>query len=192
MSRGVRIALVILAITLFMCCVAGLGLTLLGTRLVGRAFITDPERVHSIGSQIADYEVPAGYEEMFAMNMMGVKVVALGSGASTSDLMMIMLMQFPGGIEISRQEMERQLEQALARQMGLASADMEVVGHEETTISGESITLTVREGTTDYGERLRQITGVFPGKSGPTILMIAGEVSAWDEQTVERFIASIK
>jgi hypothetical protein len=192
MSRGVRVVLIILAVALFMCCVTGLGLTLLGTRLIGRAFITNPERVHSIGGQIADYTVPAGYEEMFAMNMMGVKMVALGSGSSTSEFMMIMLMQFPGGMQISRQEMERQIEQALARQMGLGSADMEVVGHEETTIRGESVTLTVREGNTDYGERLRQITGVFPGKSGPTILMIAGEVSAWDEQVVERFIASIE
>ncbi len=191
MSRGVRVALIILAIVLFLCCVAGLGLTLLGTRLIGRAFITNPERVHSIGGQIADYKVPDGYEEMFAMNMMGVKMVALGSGSSTSEFMMIMLMQFPGGMEISRQEMERQIEKALARQMGLGSADMEVVGHEETAINGEAITLTVREGTTDYGERLRQITGVFPGKGGPTLLMIAGEVSAWDEETVEKFIASI-
>jgi hypothetical protein len=191
MSRGLRVALVVLAIALFLCCVAGLGLTLLGTRLVGRAFITNPERVHSIGGQIADYEVPAGYKEMFAMNM-GVKMVALGSGSSTSDFMMIILMQFPGGMEISQQEMERQIEQALAHQMGFGSADMEVVGHQETTIKGESVTLTVREGTASYGEQLRQVTGVFPGKSGPTILMIAGEVAAWDDKTVDEFIASIR
>jgi hypothetical protein len=191
MSRGLRVALVVLAIALFLCCVAGLGLTLLGTRLVGRAFITNPERVHSIGGQIADYEVPAGYKEMFAMNM-GVKMVALGSGSSTSDFMMIVLMQFPGGMEISQQEMERQIEQALAHQMGFGSADMEVVGHQETTIKGEPVTLTVREGTASYGEQLRQVTGVFPGKSGPTILMIAGEVAAWDDKTVDEFIASIR
>jgi hypothetical protein len=105
--------------------------------------------------------------------------------------MMITLMQFPAGMDISRQEMERQIEQALARQVGLGSADMQVVGRQEITVKGEPITLTVREGTSDGGDRLRQLTGVFPGKSGPTMLVIMGEVSAWDEKMVERFITSI-
>jgi hypothetical protein len=192
MSRGLKIALILVAITLFCCCVAGLGTALLGTRLVGRAFITNPERVQAVGSQIADYDVPPGYQEMFAMNMMGIKMVAMDPSSPTSAFVMIMLMQFPPGMEVSRGEMERQIEQALARQTGLGSAEMTSVGQEEATIKGEPVTLTVREGVTDRGEHLRQVTGLFEGKGGPVVLMISGDVTAWDQEMMDEFIASIR
>jgi hypothetical protein len=107
--------------------------------------------------------------------------------------MMIMLMQFPPGMEASQGEIERQIEQALARQTGLGSADMTSVGQEEMTINGEPVTLTVREGVTDRGDQLRQVTGIFKGKEGgPTMLMITGEAKTWDQVMVDEFIASIR
>jgi hypothetical protein len=172
--------------------VAGLGITLLGTRLFGQAFITEPERVQSVGREIASYQVPPGYEEVLAMKMLGAEVVTIGPSDADADFVMIMLMQFPGGMEISQAEMERQLEQALARQVGWGNADMQMVGHEETRIKGETVDLTVREGAREDGERLRQISGVFPGNQGPAILLIVGEVAAWDRETVNQFIASIE
>jgi hypothetical protein len=190
MSRGLKVALVVTAIVLFLCCVAGLGATFLGTRLVGRVFITNPERVQAVGRQIADYEVPAGYAEMFAMNVMGLKMVAI-SPSTSSDYLIIMLMQLPAGIQISREEMERQIEQALARQTGLDSADM-TSEDQETRIKDELVTLTVREGTTQDGQRMRQVTGLFEGKGGPAVLMVMGETATWDSTLVDRFIASIR
>ena len=192
MSRGLRIALVLIAIALFFCCVACLGATLLGTRLAGRAIITNPDRVQAVGNQIADYDVPPGHEEMFAMNMLGMKLVAIGPSNPTTDYTMIMLMQFPAGMDVSRQQMERQVEQALARQIGLSSADMTSVGKEETVIKGAPVTLTVREGTTNRGERIRQLTELFDGNTGPTMLMITGDVNTWDQAMVDDFIASIR
>jgi hypothetical protein len=191
MSRGLRTALILAAIVLFCCCVAGLGGTLLGTRVFGRALITNPDRVQAVGREIADYDVPSGYQELFAMNMLGVKIVAIGP-AAPADFMMIMLMQLPSGLEVSQSEMERQIEQALARQTGLARADMTEVGEEEALIKGEPVTLIVREGVTDDGEQMRQVTGLFEGKDGPALLMVAGEVDAWDTEMVDRFIASIR
>jgi len=191
MSRGLRTALILTAIVLFCCCVAGLGGTLLGTRVFGRALITNPDRVQAVGREIADYDVPSGYQELFAMNMLGVKIVAIGP-AAPADFMMIMLMQLPSGLEVSQSEMERQIEQALARQTGLARADMTEVGEEEAIIKGEPVTLIVREGVTDDGEQMRQVTGLFEGKGGPAVLMVAGEVDAWDPEMVDRFIASIR
>ena len=191
MSRGLRTALILAAIVLFCCCVAGLGGTLLGTRVLGRALITNPDRVQAVGREIADYDVPSDYQELFAMNMLGVKIVAIGP-AAPADFMMIMLMQLPSGLEVSQSEMERQIEQALARQTGLARADMTEVGEEEAIIKGEPVTLIVREGVTDDGEQMRQVTGLFEGKDGPALLMVAGEVDAWDPEMVDRFIASIR
>ncbi|UCC87670.1 MAG: hypothetical protein JSV81_22920 [Anaerolineales bacterium] len=192
MSRGLRVVLLVVAVALFLCCVAGLGVTLLGTRLVGRAFITNPDRVQAVGRAIADYEVPPDYEEIFAMNIMGVKMVAIGPADPAADILLIMLMQFPGGVDISREEMERQVRRALARQTGLGSADMTSVGQEEVVIKGETITLEVREGANDRGQNLRQISGLFQGKGGPAMLMVTGEVASWDQAMLDRFIESIR
>jgi hypothetical protein len=103
MSRGLRIALVLVAIVLFLCCVAGLGMTLLGTRLAGRAFITNPDRVRAVGHEIADYDVPPGYDEMFAMDVLGMQMVAIGPRDPATDTMAIMLAQFPAGVGFSQQ-----------------------------------------------------------------------------------------
>jgi hypothetical protein len=192
MSRGLRIALILAAIVLFLCCVAGLGVTLLGTRLVGRAFITNPDRVQAVGREIADYDVPPGYDEMFAMNVMGMQMVAIGPHDPAADTMAIMLMQFPAGVGISQQEIERQMKQALARQMGLGGANMAVVGQEQAVIKGEPVTLTVREGTTESGEQIRQVTGLFQGRGGLAMLMVMGEATAWDQAMLDRFMASIR
>ena len=192
MSRGARAALILTAILLFLCCVGGLGLTLLGTRLIGRVFITNPDRVRAVGQQIADYDVPADYEEMLAMNVMGIKMVAIGSTTPSPSFMMIVLMQFPRGLGVTQEEMERQIEQAMARQGGLGDADMTIVGQEETTIKGEPVTLTVREGTTGGGEHLRQMSGLFQGNGGPAMVMVIGETAVWDQPAVDLFIASIR
>jgi hypothetical protein len=192
MSRGLRIALVLVAIVLFLCCVAGLGVTLLGTRLVGRAFITNPDKVQAVGREIADYDVPAGYDEMFAMNVLGMQMVAIGPRDTAADTMAIMLAQFPAEVGFSQQEIERQMKQALARQIGLGGANMTIVGQEQVVIRGEPVTLTVREGTAEDGEPMRQVTGLFQGKGGPAMLMVIGEVNTWDQAVLDRFIASIR
>jgi hypothetical protein len=102
-----------------------------------------------------------------------------------------MLMQLPAGIQISQEEMERQIEQALARQTGLDSADM-TSEEQQTRIKGELVTLTVREGTTRDGQRMQQVTGLFEGKGGPAVLMVMGDVDTWDQPLVDNFIASIR
>jgi len=192
MSRGLKIALVVVAIALFLCCVAGLGVALLGTRLAGRAFITNPDRVAQVGGEIAGYDVPPGYEEMFAMNVAGIKMVAISPAEPVADFMVIMLMQISAGMEISREEMERQMERALAQQIGLGGADLEVVGQEQAFIKGESVTMTVREGVADDGDRLRQVTGLFQGRGGPAMLTVMGKETAWDQPLLDRFMASIR
>jgi hypothetical protein len=191
MSRGLRVALVLSAIAIFLCCVAGLGVTLLGTRLVGRAVITDPDRAQTVGNEIADYELPTGHEVMFASNIMNFKMVAIGPTVTTSDFLMFIMMQFPAGVGVNREEMERQIEQAMARQTGIGSANMRNVGQEQVVIKDETVTMTVREGTMENGEQLRQISGIFQGKGGPVMLMITGVADTWDQAMVDKFIASI-
>ena len=192
MSQGTRIVLVVLAIGLFLCCVAGLGLTLVGTRFVSRALITDPEGVAAVGEEIAGYDVPAGYAHMFAMKMAGIRMVAIGPQDSPHRYMVLTLMQFPAPVALGRADLERQLEETVRRQAGAGAVNMEVVGEAQVTVKGEPVVMTVREGPAEGGERIRQMTGLFQGKEGPTVLMVMGDVADWDQPVVDGFIASIR
>jgi len=192
MRQGTKIVLVVVVAGLFCCCVAGLGGTLLGTRLITQAIITEPARVAEVGSQIADYQVPAGYQQAFALDILGLKMVAITSGAERAAFTVLALMQFPAPAAVSRAEIERQMQQALAQQTGIGSSDLHVTGQQQVTIKGEPVTLTVREGTSADGTTVRQVTGLFQGKGGPCVLMVMGEGNDWDQPVVDQFISSIR
>jgi hypothetical protein len=175
MERSTRVILGIAAIILFLCCVAGLGFTLLGTRLMGKAIITDPDRIALVGSDIAEYDIPQGFRAAFASNVSGFKLIALGPTKDSTHFTMILIMQFPAPVSANREEVERQMRQALTQQTGMGSASLSVVD----------------EGTTSDGIHIRQITGIFDGKQGPVLLMIIGEAESWNEEMVRTFLASI-
>jgi hypothetical protein len=192
MSQGTKIVLAVVVAGLFCCCVAGLGGALLGTRLITQAIITDPARVAEVGGQIANYQVPAGYQQAFALDILGVKMIAMTSGTDRTAFTVLALMQFPAPAAVSRAEIERQMQQALAQQTGMGSPDLHVTGQQQVTIKGEPVTLTVREGTGSDGVAVRQVTGLFQGKGGPCLLMVMGEGNEWDQPAVDQFIASIR
>ena len=191
MERGTKIIIGVVAIILFLCCVAGLGFTLLGTRLMGRAIITSPEHIARVSSEIADYDTPTDFEQVFASDVSGIKLVALGPKEDNSEFTVIMMMQFPTPLAANRQEVERQMRQALSQQTGLGSAALSVVEKTEVEIKGKPVELTIQEGSTQSGLQLHQATGIFDGKQGPVLLMILGETDTWDQDMVDEFLASI-
>jgi hypothetical protein len=191
MSRSVRVILGVVAAVVFLCCVAGLGMTLLGTRLVGKAIITEPTRVAAVSKQIVSYELPPGFQEIFASDLLGFKMLAIGPADPDANLLVIMLMQLPAAMSISEDELREQMEIALSQQTGAANADLKVVGTQAATITEQSVTLTMREGKTPDGRALRQLSGLFSGPNGPVFLFVTGEAATWNQSVVDGFIASI-
>ncbi len=192
MDRGTKTVVGIVAIGAFLCCVAGLGLALLSTRLIGRAVITQPDQVARVSNDIADYSLPPGFERKFASDVSGFKLVALGPEQSNSQFLMIVLLQFPAPMSANRAEIENQMRQALAQQTGMGSASLETVGQEQVQIKDQPVEFTIREGTTQDGVKLRQETGIFEGKQGPTLLMVIGETGDWDQPLIDNFFKSIQ
>lgn len=191
MARSTRILLSIVGAVLFLCCVAGLGLTLLGVRVATRSMVSDPARVAAIRDQIVSYQLPNGYREMFASDILGMKVIAIGPQDSRSNLLIIMLMQLPSAISTEEDDLRRQMEVALTRQTGFGTGDLRIVGTEPAIILDQEVTLTVREGEAG-GETLRQVSGLFDGPNGPVLLFVTGVAETWDRPLLERFLASIR
>lgn len=191
MSRNVKYSLWLAGAVFILCCGGAIGTYFIGRALFQQAVATTPEEAARIGRQIADYDLPAGYREQVGMNMVTIKMVMIAPEVSQPGLF-ISLMQFQAGTTTDVETMRAQMEQALTQQTGTQSTQMEVVGSEEVTIKGETVTLTIREGKTENGDTLRQVTGIFPGKDGPAMLMLVGSADKWDEEAADSFITSIR
>ncbi len=196
MSRGVKIALVIVIILLGLCCIGGAGFYFISQRVVSQAVIDDPAKAAALGHEIVDYNLPDGYRELGGMNALVFKMVFIGSTSKTSDSMFIMLMQIPSGTNMDQEEMQRQMTQAMQQQGQGRAMQTHVVGTQTATIKGQPVTLTISEGEvtegSDAGAIFRQVMGVFPAKDGTAMLMAMGKKDTWDQATLDSFLASIK
>lgn len=193
MTRN-QIITVIAILLLICCCVVGLafaGLTYMGNT-IGSSFENagDPARVAEIREAVADYDIPAGYQEM-AFDIFFMKYIMLTPDFTSTDPL-IMMMQIPDSMT-SEEEMQREMERSMARQSGRSgNVNMEVVEQKTITIRGQQIPATISEGQSESGITMRQMTAVFKGKNGLAILMIMGEKSSWNQQMIDSFIASIR
>lgn len=175
----------------FLCCVAMLGATLLGMRLWPRLMITHPARIAQVREQIAHYRLPEGYRELFASDLLGIRLVAIGSTETQAGHLTIVLVQLPP-VEMADAELRRQLEQAVAQQTGLGGVVLRPAGRQQVTIRGQTVELLLQRGTTPDGQVVQQLSGVFEGTNGPVWLFISGLERAWDAPGIAAFLASLE
>ncbi len=175
------------AIVGMLCCVVSV-VTLLLFREVGnraeRMFNGEPTTVAEIRERMVDFETPSGYEtttmSMLIYDMVILEPVGL-------DGSMIMLMQYNSIMSASPAQMEQQLRQSAQQQGNQAGAPMHYVETIEREIRGETVEITLSEGS-----GMRQWLAVFEGKKGMTLLMVQGPVESWDDELLDDFIASIE
>lgn len=194
MSRNMKIVLIVIAAITGICClllaVAAAFVPRMMSSFAENAFVEDPEAAAEVGESIVDYQLPPGYQEEMAMNIVGTRMVVIAPTNRTG--VVIMLMQLPGIAQLDPGQMQQQMEEAFSQQTGEQNFSMQTVATEEVTINGQATTLTRREGTNEQGEQFRQVTIPFQGKSGAAMMMIMGEPGAWDEEAVDRFITSME
>jgi hypothetical protein len=149
----------------------------------------DPTSVAQVKENMVAFDIPAGYEER-VMNVLVYDVVVLDPHIYSNSGPMILLMQYKSLIPGNSAQIEQQLRQS-AQQQGAAGAQMHFVETIEKEIRGETVEITVSEGSYE-GFTMRQWLAVFEGKNGPTILMVQGSVEEWDDELLDDFIESIK
>lgn len=150
----------------------------------------DPEGASQAAHEIADYDLPPGYQEQMAMSIMFYSFVTIAPETYNTGEPIIMLAQFQTGI--NQQQMEQQMRQAMERQYNTRGADMKLAESKDATIRGEETVINVYEGSDQYGNTLRQLITSFPGKDGVAVLMVMGEASQWDKELIDEFIQSIR
>ncbi len=188
MSRGLKIALIVVAVLVCLCAVGGGATLYFGSSLMGQALVTDSIEAAKVGKEIADYEKPAGYNEQMAMNIAGVKMVIMGGGADNG---VIMMMQAPAGT-LSEADLKARMQQSFNQSMGRNNVTLSSAGTQDVVIKGKTIKMEMSEGTNDKGVKIRQGIAVFDGKGGPAVLMMMGSEADWDPAKIDAFLASIK
>ena len=178
-------------------CLCAVGVALFVFMRMGRAFQegmqTDPEGASQAAHAIADYELPEGYQEQFAMDFMGYAMVMIGPASqdspSSAGKPLIMLAQFQ--IAMDQQQMEEQMRRALEQQSGRRGLTMKVVESKKMTIRGQEVEVVTFEGADSNGFVMRQLLTTFPGKDGTAMLMIMGPAQSWDKAAIDQFVESV-
>ena len=198
MNKTTKIILIVIGSLLVVCACASAALLATGAWSFGKLvqfaknnISEDPQKVTQITSEIAQFDVPAGFNPVYSMEIANFTMAQYMTGDEKS---VILITQFPQGTSINMDEMLREIQQNSRRPNSpWYNMDTALVDQKPVTIRGEETTLSISEGTNEKGETYRMASTSFQGKGGgPTVLMIVVPAEQWDEQMVEDFIASIQ
>ncbi len=162
--------------------------TVLSTAACG--LVATGESAAEKATQIAEFDVPAGYAADFGMDLGGTVMVGYSKPDTASHFFLI---QAPESSGMDRAQLEQALRDALA-----SNADNETVQAAEVeeipmTIRGEEVTATVGSGTgSDGAAAVRVLTVPFTGNGGPALLMFQTAEADWNQAEVDAFIASFR
>lgn len=158
--------------------------------MTGCGAVSTGEEADDQAGEIADFQVPAGFTPEFSMNVADMLMLGYNHSDGRSH---IFLMQAPESANITAEEMEQQLRQALSTAQGQDSPTI-TDGREVTlTILGQEVTGVVGNGVSSSDNTTyRVLTVPFNGKGGPAILMYERPEAGWNQTEADDFIASFK
>jgi hypothetical protein len=192
MKTMVKIILGLVAGSIVLClvaAVAGFSLFGLGGRVLARSMETNPEKIASVGSSIADYTLPEGFKSAFATELMDFTVAGYNGSDGHSH---IFLMQLPQSLTLDETTIQRQMQQAVPADQYSRPERMVVVDHLVANIRGEMVPVVVSEGTNHDGQAYRELNALFQGKNGQALINISAPTDSWDQTMVDEFLASIR
>ncbi len=145
----------------------------------------NPEQVPNAASDIADFDLPAGYAPEFTASLLGYTVAAYNPGDGHSHLYLIQSEKESDGENLA------QMLEELAPGSNDPSTHMTVVETRQVTVRGQEAPLVISEGVNSENETYRQVMAAFQGKGGPDLLVLSEPVTRWDQTAVDAFLASI-
>lgn len=150
-----------------------------------------PQKVTQMASEIADFDVPEGFEPKYGMKISTFSLVQYSTRNQDTHLF---LTQFPAGTSIQPDQMMRDIRDgAKDPNNSWYNVDMTLVEQKPIVIRGQETTLSISEGKNDQGVLYRMANATFQGKGeGPSLLMVVAPADQWNAQMLEDFIASIR
>lgn len=165
-------------------------LIVLPTLLVVLLAACSPEKksaeiVTEAAAQIADFDLPAGYEPDFTIHMLGYSLVSYTPGDNHSHLYLIQSEK-----ELDGEKLAEMLTQSTPGDSDWQTR-MTVVDTRTATVRGQDVTLVFSKGVDSQGEIYAQVMAPFKGKGGPALLVLSEPIARWKMENVDAFLASI-
>ena len=197
MDKTTKTILIIVGSLLVLCActVAALlftGLWSLGNviKWVDNGTTENPQEAIQVGSEIADFEIPEGFDSPYGIHFGDLNMVGYTSQSKRSH---ILLAQFPEGTDIDVDEMLKRISDGSGDPNDIwYKTETTLIEEKPVTIRGQETTLSISEGTASDGITYRTAIATFQGKGGPSLVMVAGQLDEWDIGMVETFIESIQ
>lgn len=146
---------------------------------------TNPDRVNAVAHRIADFDLPIGYETDYVVEVLDYTIASYKSADEQSH---IAFLQAPTGVIPDETMMAGYIPNARHEENWQAAM---LISANQITVRGQSATLTVSERLNGEGILYRNANLVFQGREGTVLLVINQPASIWDDDVVDRFIASI-
>jgi hypothetical protein len=194
------IVLIVLAILggLFalVCCggLAGVGF------FFGSAMSEDPEVIAEVSDRLARMDVPEGLQPQVSFDMnvpfSDEPMMTWVVYADQSTQSALIVGSFGGPMAGQNQEDVWEEIQSSMEQQGAVQHEQDVRDWEtvqkEITVRGEPVPYQFATGKDDSGNPRIQVTGVFQGRQGPTMVSFSGDAEKYDEETIVKMIESIE
>ena len=146
---------------------------------------TDPEQLSGFTSEIAGFDLPAGYHADFSTNLMGYSVTAYSRGAGPSHLYLVQSEKESDGEKLAQMLPE------LVLGSGDPQTRMTVIETRPIRVRGQETTLVISDWINSEGISYRQAAVAFQGDGGPALLVFSEPIERWNQETVDAFLASI-
>jgi hypothetical protein len=200
MSRNTKIAIAIgigLVVLCICVCVGGwIALTITGSALGDTMAVDSPEEAAAVAQSVIDYDLPPGYQEEMAINVLFMKMVVINKGDLSSgspSTLTIFIVGMPSDMAMDEDEVRLQFQRQMRQAMNRQDWHLRLVDEEMATIRGQEVSLFLYEGTDDMGAELKQVvSSVFEGKNGNVMFWIMGLESEWDQTEIDAFINSLR
>ena len=191
MSTTVKIILALIFGTMLTCLAVGvLGLYLFRANHLNIVdlLIDQPLKAIRVGHSIADYDLPAGFRNVFSAKLAGYEMVGYTGADGHSH---IYFFQLPADLNVDLSGIESEVRASFPGSTE-SYLDIRVVDSRLATIAGQEVTLVISEGMNHEGEPFREISTTFQGKKGQVLVVFSCPQASWNQLEVETFLASIR
>ena len=186
-------------LVLLLCCGGGVATLYVGKNAVNVA--NDPATVKQQSSQIADFDVPTGFQPKAAVTInvpfTGQKFMTMATFTPSDDdggVFLVGIGQI--GANADREQMRAQFEQQMKQQgQGPKAKQLNVLdSHDiDVEINGKPATFKIQKAEEPQTKKQYvQVDGVFDGKEGPAIFIAQLKADDFSEEDAEKLVRSIK
>jgi hypothetical protein len=187
-KRIAILAMILVALPILLC----VALAIFGPRLAHSihqsTWKNDPAKAAEIAYSLADYILPAGYQETSYAQVMDASQVILASADGSAGMTILFMQE---SMAMNDRGIVTEMEDAWAKEVGVHTYTTSRTSSETVTIGGQETTVSYRTGTDETGQPVRQLVTVFYGKTGWAVLVIVSQMESWNQSLVDEFLQSL-